>query len=145
MTFVTKRNTHITLCVIGGCYVLGYGFLGIDFGHGSIPSHEAWDRGVAQPYVLAGFILVALSTIYYRGGTWARWPILLWYPLTVTSGAFWADWLDVAKFDALQSAIQIEQRNVAKLHQQKLGLMHDLLTGKVPVKPDESEEVAADA
>ena len=105
MTFVTKRNTHITLCVIGGCYVLGYGFLGIDFGHGSIPSHEAWDRGVAQPYVLAGFILVALSTIYYRGGTWARWPILLWYPLTVTSGAFWADWLDVAKFDALQFVV----------------------------------------
>lgn len=39
----------------------------------------------------------------------------------------------VAKFDAVQSVIQVEQDNVAKLREQKLGLMSDLLSGKVRV------------
>jgi len=49
----------------------------------------------------------------------------------------------VAKFDTAQSAIQVEQNNLEKLRQQKLGLMHDLLTGKVRVKLNEpSPEMA---
>jgi len=40
----------------------------------------------------------------------------------------------IEKFDATQSCIHIQQANVEKLQHQKLGLMQDLLTGKVPVK-----------
>lgn len=39
----------------------------------------------------------------------------------------------IAKFDALQSVIQVEQSNVEKLREQKHGLTHDLLTGKVRI------------
>jgi type I restriction enzyme S subunit len=44
----------------------------------------------------------------------------------------------VAKFDAVQSVIQVEQDNVAKLRDQKLGLMSDLLTGNVRVNKEEA-------
>lgn len=40
----------------------------------------------------------------------------------------------VAKFEAAQSSIHEQYACVEKLRQQKLGLMQDLLTGKVPVK-----------
>jgi type I restriction enzyme S subunit len=49
----------------------------------------------------------------------------------------------VAMFDAVQSVIQVEQDNVAKLRDQKLGLMSYLLTGSVRVKFAETEVVSA--
>ncbi len=45
----------------------------------------------------------------------------------------------VAKFDAVQSMIQVELSNVTKLREQKSGLMHDLLTGKVQVNVNPPE------
>lgn len=41
--------------------------------------------------------------------------------------------------------IQIEQRQRVKLGKQKLGFMQDLLTGKVPVKIDSPDNIAAHA
>lgn len=40
------------------------------------------------------------------------------------------------RFDAVMTAIKKQSANEKKLRQQKLGLMQDLLTGKVPVKVD---------
>lgn len=42
----------------------------------------------------------------------------------------------IAKFEAAQAAIRAQQAIVENLNAQKLGLMQDLLTGKVPVKVD---------
>ena len=43
-------------------------------------------------------------------------------------------YLIAERFDAIDRLIQNEQSNLSKLHQKKLGLMHDLLTGKVRAK-----------
>ena len=42
----------------------------------------------------------------------------------------------VERIDALDDTIASSAEALAKLHQQKHGLMHDLLTGKIRVKPD---------
>lgn len=42
-----------------------------------------------------------------------------------------------SKFSAIQQRVSVELRNVEKLQKQKSGLMHDLLTGKVPVNADD--------
>ncbi|MGZ8159856.1 MAG: restriction endonuclease subunit S [Methylobacter sp.] len=44
----------------------------------------------------------------------------------------------IEKYEAAQSAIRCQKANVENLKSQKLGLMQDLLTGKVPVKADGS-------
>ncbi|ODP31232.1 restriction endonuclease subunit S [Pandoraea sp. ISTKB] len=45
----------------------------------------------------------------------------------------------IAKFEAIQAAIQAQQSSVENLFAQKFGLMQDLLTGKVPVQINETE------
>lgn len=47
----------------------------------------------------------------------------------------------ISKFDSAQAAIRTQQAIVENLKSQKSGLMHDLLTGKVPVKVEEPELV----
>lgn len=47
----------------------------------------------------------------------------------------------IARFDGIDSTLDREQDFLANLRQQKSGLMHDLLTGKVPVKVEEAEMV----
>lgn len=42
----------------------------------------------------------------------------------------------IAKFESMQGSIRAQQASVEILRQQKLGLMQDLLTGKVPVNVD---------
>lgn len=51
----------------------------------------------------------------------------------------------VERIAAIDGKIGVEQRQVSKLRSMKSGLMQDLLTGKVRVKVDEAEEVAANA
>jgi type I restriction enzyme S subunit len=51
----------------------------------------------------------------------------------------------VAKFEAMQTAIHAKQANLEILRQQKLGLMHDLLTGKVEVKVEQDSVEAVNA
>jgi type I restriction enzyme S subunit len=48
------------------------------------------------------------------------------------------------RYTAINEAIASEDKNLAKLRKKKLGLMHDLLTGKVPVqaKPETDPEAA---
>ena len=46
-----------------------------------------------------------------------------------------------SRIQAIEERIRSEQRTQDKLRTQKTGLMQDLLTGKVPVKADEPEEV----
>ncbi len=48
----------------------------------------------------------------------------------------------VIRLDSLARQLEIEQQALCKLQLHKTGLMQDLLTGKVPVKPDASEESA---
>jgi len=43
------------------------------------------------------------------------------------------------RYKAISSKIETESKKLEKLNKQKSGLMHDLLTGKVPVNVDESE------
>ncbi|MFN9816000.1 MAG: restriction endonuclease subunit S [Burkholderiales bacterium] len=45
------------------------------------------------------------------------------------------------RLNRIQDQINIELARISKLQNQKLGLMHDLLTGKVPVKVKEPEAV----
>lgn len=45
----------------------------------------------------------------------------------------------VARVDLIQNRISTEDEYLEKLNLQKFGLMHDLLTGKVPVNVDETE------
>ena len=47
------------------------------------------------------------------------------------------------RLDAVVDAIGSMKDQLSKLHQQKLGLMQDLLTGRVRVKVAESEAVPA--
>lgn len=47
----------------------------------------------------------------------------------------------ISKFDSAQAAIRTQQSSVENLKSQKSGLMHDLLTGKVPVKVEGPEVV----
>lgn len=47
----------------------------------------------------------------------------------------------ISKFESAQAAIRTQQAIVENLKSQKSGLMHDLLTGKVPVKVEEPEVV----
>lgn len=47
----------------------------------------------------------------------------------------------IARFDGIDSILDREQDFLANLRQQKSGLMHDLLTGKVPIKVEEPEVV----
>ncbi len=42
-------------------------------------------------------------------------------------------------YNAISSTLQSERDNLGKLKKQKSGLMHDLLTGKVPVKVAQAE------
>jgi type I restriction enzyme S subunit len=49
----------------------------------------------------------------------------------------------ISKFDAMQIAIQTQLQNRETLRSQKLGLMQDLLTGKVPVTVDANTSEAA--
>ncbi len=51
--------------------------------------------------------------------------------------------LFITKLDALSTKLEFENKSLVKLQKQKSGLMHDLLTGKVPVKvnPDEVEHI----
>ena len=45
----------------------------------------------------------------------------------------------IARLDVIESRIETEIRRCDKLRKKKAGLMHDLLTGKVPVKVEEPE------
>ena len=47
------------------------------------------------------------------------------------------------RIDAVDYKITTLQKHVKKSAQQKLGLMHDLLTGKVEVKVNESQDAKA--
>ena len=49
------------------------------------------------------------------------------------------------KYQAVQNDLQVADEQVVKLRLQKLGLMQDLLTGKVPVKVDRHISEPADA
>lgn len=42
----------------------------------------------------------------------------------------------IGRYEAIQKRVSVEINNLGKLQKQKSGLMHDLLTGKVPVTPD---------
>jgi len=48
------------------------------------------------------------------------------------------------RVDAAHSQIESEMHSLEKLQKQKSGLMHDLLTGRVPVTPDPEPEEASD-
>jgi len=45
----------------------------------------------------------------------------------------------IDRFDSLDSRLKLETENLRKLMKQKAGIMHDLLTGKVPIKFEEPE------
>lgn len=92
----------LVLGVLGLVVALGYGFLGIDLGGPALSSKEAWDHGVAQPYVASGLLLVVLAVLLRNGSTWVRWPILFWCPLTIIGGMAWASSSGVGKFDPIE-------------------------------------------
>ena len=96
------RKGWLVFGLLGVLTILGYGFMDIDFGGGSIPSVEAWNRGVAQPYVIGGVVLVLLSYFLYRGASWVRWPIMLWFPFTFGFALAWAVSRGIGEFDVVE-------------------------------------------
>ena len=84
--------------LLGIVVVFGYGFLGIE----SLSSAEAWARGVAQPYVGAGVVLLILALLLRSGSTWVRWFIVAWCPITITGGYMWTIARGVVKFDSVE-------------------------------------------
>ena len=95
-----KRNTFV-LIALGLAFALGYGLLPISFGEISLPSSEAWSRGVAQPYVMSGVVLILLALWLRRGPMWVRWAILFWCPVTIIGAAAWAALRGVGSFDII--------------------------------------------
>lgn len=75
--------------VLGLTFVVGPFFWGIDTGSHSLSAQEAWDRGLAQPTVLSGTLLILLAAFLFRGASWPRWPIVLWCPLSIGANIGW--------------------------------------------------------
>ena len=91
--------------ILGLAMAVGYGLSSIEFGGVTLTSAEAWQRGVAQPYVLSGLVLVGLAFFLSRGATWARWLILMWCPATIIGGMAWALSRGVGTFNSTEFAV----------------------------------------
>jgi hypothetical protein len=92
----------LAFVLLGVAIALGYGLLGIDVGGPSLSSQEAWARGVAQPYVASGVLLVVLAALLRTGSKWVRWLIVVWLPLTILGGMSWAHSRGVGVFNAME-------------------------------------------
>ena len=90
MTAERSDRDWLVFGVLGVAIALGYGFLGIDLGGPALSSEDAWARGIAQPYVASGVLLVVLAVLLRRGSRWVRWPIIVWCPVTIVGGMAWA-------------------------------------------------------
>ena len=101
MTSNSRKRNSIVLVVLGIAFALGYGLLPISFGEVSLSSSEAWSRGIAQPYVIAGVVLIFLALRLTPGRTWVRWAILFWCPVTIIGAAAWAALRGVGSFDII--------------------------------------------
>lgn len=93
------EKNSIALVALGFVFTLGYGLLPIDIGETTLSSVEAWSRGVAQPYVIAGVILMVLALLLSQGKDWVRWAILFWCPVTIVGSAGWAAFRGLNSFD----------------------------------------------
>ena len=96
-----RRSDFIRLAGIGVLMTLGYALLAMSFGERTLTSREAWQLGVAQPYVIGGLALKALSWLWYRGASWTRWPLIIWAPVAILSCAVWAESRGVGVVDAM--------------------------------------------
>lgn len=105
MSLSRQQRDGFLLGTTGLAVALGYGLLPIDFGSAPISSSDAWARGVAQPYVIAGCLLVILAFLHARSYAWARWPIILWCPVTLIGGMQWAISQGIARFDLAEFAV----------------------------------------
>ncbi len=101
MTSNSGKRNSIALVALGFVFTLAYGLLPISFGETSLPSAEAWSRGVAQPYVMSGVVLIVLALWLRQGQVWVRWAILFWCPVTIVGASAWASLRGVGSFDSI--------------------------------------------
>lgn len=94
-----RKRDSVVLIVLGVVFAFGYGFLPINFGEITLSSSDAWNRGIAQPYVISGVVLIGLAWIHYLGHAWVRWAILIWCPVAILGGSAWANFRGVGSFD----------------------------------------------
>ena len=99
MTSSSEKRNSFVFIALGLVFVLGFGLLPISFGDISLSSSEAWSRGVAQPYVMSGVMLILLALRLPRGPVWVRWAILFWCPLTIVGASAWASFRGVGSTD----------------------------------------------
>lgn len=100
-----QRYHAVVFGLLGLVVAAGYGLSSIEFGGVTLTSAEAWQRGVAQPYVISGLFLVGVAFFLSRGATWARWLILLWCPATILGGMAWALSRGVGAFNPTEFAV----------------------------------------
>jgi len=98
---------HCGILALTGVFtVLAYGFMSVDFGGRALTSDQAWELGVAQPYVVGGAVLVVLSLLLWLGVRWARWPVLFWFPVTFGGTVAWSIQRGVGTFDMTQFILE---------------------------------------
>jgi hypothetical protein len=95
----SQKRDALILAAFGLVIAALYGLGDIDFGERTIASAEAWELGVAQPYVISGLGLTVLSAFLFQGAGWPRWLVLLWCPVTILGGMGWAISRGVATFN----------------------------------------------
>ena len=106
MKVVSRSKIHsLALGCFGLLFAAGYSLMDIDFGGMQLSSAEAWSRGVAQPFVGAGLLLVVFSVFLYRGFVWSKWVIILWRPVTIAGGMTWALSRGVGTFNGFEFAL----------------------------------------
>ncbi len=94
------------LVVLGSYFAIGPALWSADAGHQTPPPRAAWAAGAAQPIVIAGIVLVALTTFLYRGARWPRWPIVAWCPLSIVATALWYAMQGLAALDPGRLALE---------------------------------------
>lgn len=99
------KRAGLGLGVLGLITAAAYGLLPINFDAQPLSTTEAWERGVAQPYVASGLALIVLAFFLFRGASWPRWPILLWCPITIIGGMAWAVSRGVAMSNPAEFAV----------------------------------------
>lgn len=104
-SYTFPKDYAVVFGLLGVVVATGYGLSSVEFGGVTLTSTEAWQRGVAQPYVISGLILVGLAFFLSRGATWARWLILLWCPATIIGGMAWALSRGVGAFNPAEFAV----------------------------------------
>jgi len=100
------KRMGLALLGLGLIFATGPYFWGVDVGGTVLSKEEAWNLGVAQPTVIFGALLILLAVFLYRGALWARWPVVLWCPLSIFASIVWDAYCGVATVIPLEFVVE---------------------------------------